>query len=235
MIVAVRLGIKQTASRPGWRPSPAVQIMAARVHSERGRAMPEKKPKRKPIPQALRASVLAEFRNRCAICGDHGPQIDHIDDDPSNNARENLIPLCPNCHIRDKHNPTAPVDRGKLALFRRHKDPAILHPRFEPIWRRTQFMRSPDGLSHGELLHNGVTNLAAFLTTFTKGAYYAARIRELLMTNYGGGIDLDNLEAEMRNRAQLFAQGIVKNRDEAIDLIVEMLRYQDWDVPGADP
>ena len=57
------------------------------------------------IPKTVREAVLKEFNHRCAVCGGDRPHLDHIDEDPSNNDPFNLLPLCPNCHIRDRHNP----------------------------------------------------------------------------------------------------------------------------------
>ncbi len=64
------------------------------------------------IPKAVRDKILAEFNHRCAVCGADRPHIDHIDEDPSNNEPMNLLPLCPNCHLTDKHNPTSKIAGG---------------------------------------------------------------------------------------------------------------------------
>jgi 5-methylcytosine-specific restriction endonuclease McrA len=78
-------------------------------------------PKDRPaIPKAVRESVLSEFNHRCAVCGEDKPQVHHIDEDPSNNDPMNLIPLCPNCHLIDQHNPTVPINARRLRLFRRY-------------------------------------------------------------------------------------------------------------------
>jgi predicted restriction endonuclease len=70
------------------------------------------------IPRVTKSLVLKEFNYKCAICGKERPQVHHIDENPSNNDLLNLIPLCPNCHLIDQHNPTIPVDIEKLKLFR---------------------------------------------------------------------------------------------------------------------
>ena len=71
---------------------------------------------RQTLPKAKRESILREFNHRCAICGSDRPHIHHIDEDATNNELENLLPLCPNCHLLDQHNPTSPVDPRKLYL-----------------------------------------------------------------------------------------------------------------------
>jgi hypothetical protein len=63
--------------------------------------------------------------------------LHHIDEDRTNNDPLNILPLCHTEHLRDVHNPTAPLDTAKVKLFPRYKDPAILHSKFEPLWRAT--------------------------------------------------------------------------------------------------
>ena len=92
------------------------------------------------IPQKTRDQVLKEFRSKCAMCGMYDPQLHHIDEDPSNNDPINLIPLCPNCHLTDQHNPTQAIDPVKLRLFRQCKDPTILTPQFHPLFKRMRFL-----------------------------------------------------------------------------------------------
>lgn len=63
-------------------------------------------PYEKLSPQKKRQRLLKEAQYRCPQCGfdkqreDGGCilEIDHIDGDHKNNARENLRVLCPNCH-----------------------------------------------------------------------------------------------------------------------------------------
>ncbi len=53
---------------------------------------------RTPIPEAIRLDVIVNCNNRCCICQTPFVQIHHVDENPSNNASDNLAPLCPNCH-----------------------------------------------------------------------------------------------------------------------------------------
>jgi 5-methylcytosine-specific restriction endonuclease McrA len=82
------------------------------------------------IPRTVRDQVMGEFNHRCAKCGADHPHLHHIDEDPSNNDPMNLIPLRPNCHLIDQHNPTQRIEPERLMLFRKYKDPAILTPQF---------------------------------------------------------------------------------------------------------
>jgi len=66
--------------------------------------------------QRLRAMVLAE-RPLCAHCFERGrivpaTEVDHADEDPSNNERSNLVSLCHACHSTKTmrvRNGSAPV------------------------------------------------------------------------------------------------------------------------------
>lgn len=57
-----------------------------------------------PAWRRLRAAVLAE-RPLCALCQRQGrvvpaTEVDHVDNDPANNDRDNLQSLCKPCHSR---------------------------------------------------------------------------------------------------------------------------------------
>jgi len=54
--------------------------------------------RRVPVPEAVRLDVIAASNNRCCVCQTPFVQIHHVDGNRSNNAFENLAPLCPNCH-----------------------------------------------------------------------------------------------------------------------------------------
>ena len=55
---------------------------------------------RTPIPSDLATEVLFASDNTCCVCRERGKtiQIHHIDENPSNNAFENLSILCLECH-----------------------------------------------------------------------------------------------------------------------------------------
>lgn len=58
------------------------------------------KARREKVPFKIASKILAESHHRCCLCNANWimPEIHHIDNNPSNNDPENLIPLCPNCH-----------------------------------------------------------------------------------------------------------------------------------------
>lgn len=55
---------------------------------------------RVPIPPDVAAEVLFDADRICCVCQERGKhlQIHHIDEDPSNNSKENLSVLCLECH-----------------------------------------------------------------------------------------------------------------------------------------
>ena len=190
---------------------------------------------RKSITPKLRAAVLEEYDHRCAICGSHRPQIHHIDEDHSNNDPLNLLPLCPNHHIRDQHSPTLKPDPRKIYLFRKFKDPAILKPQFHPIFVRQSFL---EAVSPGEeqiyTLKREAEELIDFVQAFEMGQFYAKRLRELLSVPTGfrlpplnGAFDRQN-EKDTRDESREYRDKLILNRAETQALLVEMLRYQRW-------
>jgi hypothetical protein len=185
---------------------------------------------RSAIPRAIRAKVLDEYRHRCAVCAADRPQLHHIDEDPSNHHPQNLLPLCPNCHLGDQHDPTATPDREKLKLFRRYKSPAILDERFHPIWTRCAFLADPATQTTDELAA-AANELELFVFQFEKGDFYARRVSDLLGPIGHFRIVTDDERAARAEAERDHAEYVAKletGRDEALRLIVEMLRYQNW-------
>lgn len=74
---------------------------------KRGRMIYERRPldqlkHRKQLSSKLRYTVLSKYNSTCVTCGNTSKnariQIDHIDNDPSNNAIDNLQVLCEPCN-----------------------------------------------------------------------------------------------------------------------------------------
>ena len=189
-------------------------------------SMPKKRTR---PPKAIAESVMKEFHHKCAVCGRHEPQIHHLDEDPGNNDPLNLLPLCPNCHLQDAHDPTSPPDPRKLRLFRAYKDPLILDPRFHPIFLRMIVLFNHDfmmqgGDNYGARVHEFVD----FVGQFQMGQFYSARIINMFeywMPKAQRGAS----EPQVDTKAY---SGELFRTVEA--LAVELLRYQGWEprLPG---
>jgi len=187
--------------------------------------------KRVSIPKHVSDQVLKEYRHKCAICGRSEPQLHHLDEDPSNNDPMNLLPLCPNCHLQDTHDPTGPPDPRKLKLFRRFKDPAILDPRFHTIFRRMIFLREVEREKPTrESYRIRVNELINFIEQFQMGAFYKEKILSLLnfpsryyqLNLVQQGSSLSESDPGFSEEAYGYAL------DQVELLIVEILRYQSW-------
>jgi hypothetical protein len=186
------------------------------------------------IPKVTRDSVLAEFNHRCAICGADKPQVHHIDENPSNNDPTNLIPLCPNCHLVDQHNPTRLIEPEKLKLFRKHKDPTILKPQFHPLLNRIRFLDSIDDDADARELASMATELADFVAALEMGSFYSKQIVELLeRPNYfrmwtGEPGETETHRAEDAQRAKEYREKLRRSRAQVYSLVIELLRFQKW-------
>lgn len=182
------------------------------------------------IPKAIRDTVLKEFNHRCAICGTDRPQVHHIDENPSNNDPLNLIPLCPNCHLVDQHNPTIPIDSEKLRLFREFKDPTILKPQFHPLFTRIKFLNSVKVDSNTQDLYRRSHELVEFIANLEMGSFYSKRIGELvgkpisIGVFFGGETDKvreERIESDYRKQ-------LCSAKDQVYWLVIELLRFQKW-------
>lgn len=190
------------------------------------------KPKRIAIPRDTRDAVLKEFNHRCSICGGDRPQVHHIDENPSNNDPLNLLPLCPNCHLSDQHDPTRTIEVPRLHLFRAKRDPLILHARFEPLWRRCKWLLQVDQFTMQQLSVHA-EELASFVEAMAMGAFYAKQLRGLLEAPAMGRVSFTDTPAHVyekwdREDTATYRTVLAENREAALGLVVELLRYQEW-------
>lgn len=187
---------------------------------------------RVPPPKAVRDAVMDEFNHKCAICGKERPQVHHIDEDPSNNDPLNLIPLCPNHHLIDLHNPTGMVAPGKIRLFRKYKDPTILTPQFHVLFVRMEFLDHVEDGHNIQALHRRADELAEFVANLEMGSFYSNQLGKLLklpaLRVSGSGVPDPMQEAAIR-QAREYREQLHAVRERVIDLIVELLRFQKWD------
>ena len=190
---------------------------------------------RQAIPKKIKDALLDEYDHRCAVCAGDRPHVHHIDEDPSNNDLLNLLPLCPNCHLRDQHNPTRRVEVPKLQLFRKYRDPSILKPQFHPVYTRQLFLHDVQ-LSEEPVapLEAKVQELIELVQAFEMGQFYAKRLGELFgplkrmqVIPVGGGPD-PAFEEKIRIARKDYRGKLIASREQACAMLVEMLRYQAW-------
>ena len=190
-------------------------------------------------PRSIKSSVLAEFSGRCAVCGAAKPRLHLIDDKAPRGDAGNWLPLCPNEHLFDFHDPTAPISAEKMRLLRRFKDPSVLKPQFGPLLRRLQWLDEIGESESVETLAPRALELVNFLVALEMGTYYGGRIHELLKPPApslppvspsrtlprDATKQLSHAETQYDEtvRAQMRAA-----RDEVFFLCVEMLRFQKW-------
>jgi hypothetical protein len=190
---------------------------------------------RESIPKKLRDTLLDEYDHRCAVCGGDRPHVHHIDEDATHNELSNLLPLCPNCHLRDQHNPTRKIDIPKLQIFRKFKDPAVLKPQFHPIYLRQTFLDTivPGDSSVGEI-ELLAKELIEFIQALEMGEFYGKRLKELVgplqgvfIISLNAGPD-PHYEKQRRHANQNYREKLISNREPTKALLVELLRYQSW-------
>ncbi len=190
---------------------------------------------RSAIPSNIRTKVEKEFNHRCAVCGADNPQIHHIDEDPSNNDPMNLIPLCPNCHLTDQHNPTKSLDPKRLGLFRQYRDPSILKPQFQSLFLRLQFLDNIREDADCQELEAASGELCDFIGNLEMGNFYSKSIREITeQPAHGFSIRMGNTVADNRYRLHRkeaeaeYREQLRKVRNRVFELAVELLRFQNW-------
>ncbi len=185
------------------------------------------------IPKATREGVLKEFNHRCAICGTDRPQVHHIDENPSNNELLNLIPLCPNCHLIDQHNPTSPLEPDKLKIFRKYKDPTILKPQFHPLFLRMKFLTEVVDEQSVSELGKQVQELCQFIEMLEMGTFYAERIYKLIRQPsvgifFGPPETQSEILAGLKENAN-YRDQLRNSKEPVYSLIMEIIRFQKWE------
>ncbi|HEY4760374.1 MAG TPA: HNH endonuclease signature motif containing protein [Thermoguttaceae bacterium] len=185
------------------------------------------------IPKAVKEQVLDEYKHRCAICNGDRPQLHHIDENPSNNNVINLIPLCPNCHLRDQHNPTAGIDIGRIELFRKYKDPIILSSQFYPLYKRFMYFYNIKDDAYCNVLDKQAIELIGFVGALKMGNFYGKQLEELIVSPARGlAITFGEPNAVYTGRVEEHRQECIaklrRNVGSAESLLIELLRYQDW-------
>lgn len=182
------------------------------------------------IPKTVQDQVLKEYNHRCAICGADNPQLHHIDEDPANHESMNLMPLCPNHHLIDQHDPTKAIDKRILALFREYKDPYILKPQFYALFLRLKWLDHIDQYVW-EQVEDHACELVDFVGELEMGKFYCKRIDELASgkpIDQFEAHDEDTLEEDGSELHQLYQSRVHERRNKIYQLAIELLRFQKW-------
>jgi len=152
-----------------------------------------------------------------------------------NHHVHNLLPLCPNCHLTDQHDPTVAIEPARLRMFRYYRDPAILLPQFQPLFIRMSFLKHIEPNEESvDAIHADVDELIAFVGSFKMGVFYAARLTELLGARTGPTLWFSGMESgseaeqRQRNRNRSYRDRLIACRENVAHLIVEQLRFQEW-------
>lgn len=190
---------------------------------------------RKGVPKPIKEQVLKEFSHRCAKCGSESPQLHHMDENHNNNSPMNIIPLCPNCHLSDQHDPTKKIELDKLRLFRKYKDPSILKPEFHPLYLRFRFLNSLEEVDDFDDLQDRLSELINFIENLQMGTFYAKKIHSIIKESPRGFIAVLGDPVSERRWLQAikkhneeYRQQLIASHEEIAGLIVELLRYQRW-------
>jgi len=195
------------------------------------------KKKRPHIPKAVADAVMKEYSHLCAVCAAIKPQLHHLDENRENNDPLNLLPLCPNCHLTDQHNPTSRRPYELLRLFRKFKDPFILVPQFQPVFQRIYSLYSGLGSCPRSAIFSYVEDLVGFIKELEMGNYYAQQIRTFLMPPSGVSpafsqkdpASLMNYQRWADEQDRAYGMLVESMREDVERLVVEILRFQRWE------
>lgn len=81
-----------------WNP-PKPKIIIVKMDEDENYKRTSRNKKRIPIKTSLKRELFDRAENACQHCGHtFGLDIHHIDENPANNGKTNLIILCANCH-----------------------------------------------------------------------------------------------------------------------------------------
>lgn len=140
-----------------------------------------KKTRRK-IPKAVVDKVKQEFHHRCALCRADYCEVHHIDEDPSNNDPDNLIPLCPNCHHGRVHGRGGHrIDAGALRRYRTIGNRFVATPAYDLLLRRTAYITSEQFHEMDwQQIDHAYQDLRSFVADLRFGKYFVEKLDRLM-------------------------------------------------------
>ncbi len=111
-----------------------------------------------------------------------------------------------------------------MKLFREYKDPTILVAQFQPLYKRLVFLFEVSDDSKDEQLVRDSGQLIKFVSFLEMGKFYSDELRELISAL--PRVFVDGTPPQQYER--LFREQLERNRTKALDLVIELLRYQNW-------
>ncbi len=184
------------------------------------------------IPQIIRDEVLVEFNHTCVRCDAPYHEVHHIDGDPSNNSKDNLIVLCPNCHQGKVHGKSIKITPEQLRLYKKMKSKAVFKPIYNAVRSRLEFIEADkyEDMALDEISSRS-KDLIEFISTLSHGEYYVRKLKEYLRTPLFAIVwtfDTPDYVFKQRRKEQekeLKTQ-IEENRDNILRLVLECLELQ---------
>jgi len=186
------------------------------------------KKKRLPIPQKIKDKLLVECNHMCVRCGVQYHEVHHIDGDPSNNAEENLIVLCPNCHQGKVHGNGIKITSTQMKLYKMTKSKAVFSPIYSAVKDRIMFIETDEyeNLTSDEISTRS-RDLIGFISTLSHGEYYTQKLRDLLPKRLAGSLLDSGCERKREEIAKECQKGKIRNnRGEILRLVAECLEVQ---------
>lgn len=188
-----------------------------------------KKKKRLSVPQKLKDKILVEFNHSCVCCGAPYHEVHHIDGDPSNNAEDNLIVLCPNCHQVRVHGKSIKITPEQLRLYKKTRSKAVFKPIYHSIKNRIGFLETNE---YESLTYDGLAekseDLIKFVRTLRSGDYYGNKLEQCL---YREAIVCDMLaqndvDEQLKESEREYKRRIKDNKEEILRLVLECAEVQ---------
>ncbi len=184
------------------------------------------------VPQKIRDEVLVEFHHTCVRCDAPYHEVHHIDGDPSNNIKDNLIVLCPNCHQGKVHGKSIKITHEQLRLYKKMKSKAVFKPIYYAVKNRFEFIEAKkyEYLTVDEISTES-QDLIEFISTLSHGEYYVRKLEECLRKPRLGIMRTFDtpqhiLEHYRKKQEEQLRTQIEDNRDKILRLVLECLELQ---------
>ena len=189
-----------------------------------------KRSKRLPVPKKMRDKILVEFNHRCVCCNAPYHEVHHIDGNRSNNAEDNLIVLCPNCHQGKVHGNSITITPEQLKLYKITRSKAIFKPIYNAVKNRIKFIETDEyeNLTYDDIIEK-VQDLINYIDTLTQGTYYGKKLKRLLSREpciYVLGSPSHIYNQQTREIEKRYKKKIREKKEEILKLVFECIEIQ---------